>query len=125
MLFATCQAEAAGLPNEVARKIPPGFTLIAEAEGTLASPDRTFLFVALGRLGEASAHHGDAPASPRPLLLFISGPDGKLALAGRNDSVVFRRDEGGQCDPFLDGAEGLVVTGGSVTVQNGVACGAH
>ena len=44
---------------------------------------------------------------------------------GRNDRVVFRLDEGDQCDPFEDGYQGLVVAESRFTVQNGVACGQH
>jgi hypothetical protein len=46
-------------------------------------------------------------------------------LSARNDTVVLRVNEGGQCDPFEDGYDGLAVKGRYFTVRNGVACGAH
>ncbi|CAG9202720.1 hypothetical protein BVI434_180056 [Burkholderia vietnamiensis] len=39
--------------------------------------------------------------------------------------MVLRANDGGQCDPFEDGYDGLAVKGRYFTVQNGVACGAH
>jgi hypothetical protein len=59
-------------------------------------------------------------APRRPLLVFLQTDGQKFALAGRNDAVVHAVDEGGQCDPFLDGEEGIVVKGAFFTVQNAV-----
>lgn len=65
------------------------------------------------------------PAPRRPLLVFLQGAENTFRLVGRNDKVVFAADEGGQCDPFLDGEEGLAVKANYFTVQNSVACGQH
>lgn len=64
-------------------------------------------------------------APRRPLLVFIQNTDGSYRLAARNDVVVYAINEGGQCDPFMDGEDGLAIKGAYFTVQNGVACGQH
>ncbi len=74
------------------------------------------------------AHRHDDTAdtpSPRPFLIFEEGAKGAYKVAARNDTVVLRADEGGQCDPFDDGDNGIAVKGSYFTVQNDVACGAH
>lgn len=38
---------------------------------------------------------------------------------------MLKADEGGQCDPFLDGHAPIATKGRYFTVQNGVACGQH
>lgn len=63
--------------------------------------------------------------SLRPLLIFEEQASGQYRLSARNDAVVLRANEGGQCDPFEDGYDGLAVKGRYFTVQNAVACGAH
>ena len=65
----------------------------------------------------------DRTSPPRPLLVYrIAG--GRAALVARNDRVVLRRDEGGQCDPVEDGG-GIAIKGRFVTIESGVACGQH
>ena len=63
-------------------------------------------------------------APGRPPLRFRARSDGIYALTGRNDDVVMRHDQGGQCDPF-DPECGLVMKGDYIAVQNEVSCGAH
>ena len=84
-------------------------------------PKRTFRIVAAERVG-AGPRLGTAPA--RPLLIF-EWRDKGFVLVGRNDAVVLKADEGGQCDPFLDGGGTIAVKGRFFTVENGVACGQH
>ena len=68
--------------------------------------------------------HG-SPTPNRPLLVFIQEKAGRFLLESRNNEVVFAADAGGQCDPFMDGEDGLAVKGSFFTVQNAVACGEH
>ncbi len=69
--------------------------------------------------------HRDAQHAPvRPLMIFEL-KNGRNQLVGRNDQVVLRADEGGRCDPLLDGDGVIAVRGPYFSVQNGVACGEH
>jgi hypothetical protein len=45
-------------------------------------------------------------------------------LIARNDKVVLRRNEGGQCDPVED-VGALTIKGRFFTLEQGVACGQH
>jgi hypothetical protein len=61
-------------------------------------------------------------------MIFMQRADHHFMRLARNDSVVMRVNEGGQCDPFMDGgdgAEGIAVKGAYFTVQNAVSCGDH
>ena len=58
-------------------------------------------------------------------MLPVRLPSSDFQQTGRNDQVVMRADEGGQCDPFLDGGNTIAVKGPYFTVENGVACGQH
>lgn len=117
---------ARGAPTEAVRAaalIPAGYKVLASAHITAGHPTRRFVIVATGRRNENSrTRSGAAPA--RPLLIFEE-KSGRHVLQGRNDHVVFRRDEGGQCDPFLDGEPTIATKGRYFTVENGVACGQH
>ncbi|WP_293991155.1 hypothetical protein [Sphingomonas sp.] len=108
------------LPAAVSRELPAGYTVLAFAS---ARPDPRHLFyvVALAAHGETIPDNGRAP--DRPLLIFQQRSGGGYAVVGRNDGVVLRADQGGQCDPFEDGS--ITANGAYVTVENGVACGSH
>jgi hypothetical protein len=124
-LLLTATARAEGLPNTIARLLPPGYLVLEAVQGRLTGGPHDDYLVALGRPGDdPAALIGNGTASARPLLLFRARQDGAYVLAGRNDDVVMRHDQGGQCDPF-DPEGGLVMKGAYVTVQNQVACGAH
>lgn len=125
LLLLATTARADGLPDAIGHQLPPGYRVLAMAQGRLTGGTQDDYMVVLGRPGddpEAPIGGGTAPA--RPLLLFSARPSGGYALAGRNDTVVMRHDQGGQCDPF-DPDRGLVMRGAYVTVQNEVACGNH
>jgi len=129
-LLAALAASSAGpalaaVPPDVARQLPPDHGVLGSASMRFGTPARIVVVVALGRDGEGDWRGGDAPSPPRPLLIFARGRDGGVAPIGRNDTVVHRADEGGQCDPFLDGGGVIAVRGAFFTVQNGVACGRH
>ena len=109
-------------PPALARRLPAGFGPLAIAELRFGQPERRFVVVALGRSDERRG--ADRPAPARPLLIF-ERRGAEFTPAGRNDTVVLKADEGGQCDPFLDGDATIAVKGRYFTVQNGVACGEH
>ncbi|WP_342705808.1 hypothetical protein OHZ10_22230 [Burkholderia arboris] len=116
-------ARADDLPKSIATQLPPGYQpLLAKAGPALDNGRHSFLVV---------AHRADdtrEQPSPRPLLIYEEQADRTFRLAARNDQVVLRANEGGQCDPFDpdDAADnGLAVKGRYFTVQNFVACGQH
>jgi hypothetical protein len=120
-LFAACASlHAASLPAAVATLLPAGYEpMVFRAGPQIEGGKRSLLVVA--------HRHDDSADTPstRPLLIFEEQASGEYRLAARNDTVVMRADEGGQCDPFEDGYDGLAVKGSYFTVQNGVACGQH
>ncbi|MEG3126214.1 hypothetical protein U1738_20105 [Sphingomonas sp. GB1N7] len=90
---------------------------------TATRPTRNFQIIAIGRKDEGfRARSGSAVA--RPLLIFERQKT-RFALVGRNDNVLLKANEGGQCDPFLDDGGSISVKGRFFTVENGVACGQH
>ena len=117
-------ARADGLPDAIGRQLPAGYRVLEMAQGRLTGGTRDDYAVVLARPGDDPDGPLGAPATARPLLLFRASPDGGYRLIGRNDVVVLRHDEGGQCDPFNPG-QGLAMKGAYLTVQNEVACGAY
>ena len=118
-------ARADGIPDAIGRQLPSGYVALEVARGRLTGGQRDDYVVALARPDDdPDAPIGGNTAAARPLLLFLAKSGGGYVLAGRNDEVVMRHDQGGQCDPF-DPVRGLVMTGVYITVQNEVACGAH
>ncbi|WP_260922047.1 hypothetical protein [Novosphingobium sp. 9] len=110
-----------------AARVLPGYDILASREmAPKGAP--SFRLVAMGRKGEDSYRTRDEAAPARPLLIFEErgGHEARaLVLVARNDDVVMRADEGGQCDPFLDSDATISVAGRYFTVENGVACGQH
>ena len=99
--------------------------MLEAARGRLSGGKRDDYVVVLARPGDDPDSPVNGRTAPeRPLLLFRAHPDGTYVLTGRNDDMVMRHDQGGQCDPF-DPEHGLVLKGDYVTVQNEVSCGAH
>ena len=116
-------ARAGDLPPSVATQLPSGYRPLVIQEGPDLGNGRRSLLVVVHREADTRAQ-----PSPRPLLIFEEQPDRAYRLAARNDHVVLRANEGGQCDPFdpEDAADsGLAVKGRYFTVQNFVACGQH
>lgn len=118
-----CADEA--LPAAILNQLPPGHEILASARGRLDDDGLDDYLIALGAPGENEAVRQGRAAPPRPLLIFTQRPEGGFRLARRNDQVVMRADQGGQCDPFLDSDERLVINKHYFTVQNSVACGQH
>ncbi|ARV23662.1 hypothetical protein NY99_10125 [Xanthomonas phaseoli pv. phaseoli] len=81
--------------------------------------------VALRASAEQTLRGNGHAAPPRTLLVLLANADGGFVEAVRNTRVIFKADEGGQCDPFLDSDQGLVAKGAYFTVQNGLACGQY
>ncbi len=113
-------AEAAGLPAAVVAQLPAGYVPMVYHAGPRIEGGQQSLLVVAHRPDDSA----DQP-SPRPLFIFEEQAGGQYRLSARNDTVVLRANEGGQCDPFEDGYDGLAVKGRYFTVQNAVACGAH
>jgi hypothetical protein len=115
--------QAAELPPEIVRQLPSGYDVLASASADFAGASRTYI-VALNRHADGDE---PSPAPARPLLLFERQANGGFVQTGRNDTVVMRADEGGQCDPFApdDGGGGIAVKDKYFTIENGVACGQH
>ena len=101
---ASCKATPAGLSGQ----LPAGYDVIASTQLVAGQPGRIFQIIALGRHNEGDGRSRAAP--PRPLLIF-ERRGARFALAGRNDHVVMKADEGGQCDPFLDGNATIATKG--------------
>jgi len=118
-------AHSAVLPANIAKQLPVGYTVLTFKSGDFNNDKRTDYIVVVHKETEQKMVERKQPAPRRPLLAFIQNSNGAFNLVARNDHVVFAVDEGGQCDPFLDGEEGLAVKGAFFTVQNSVACGHH
>jgi hypothetical protein len=120
-LSSTAACEAAdALPNSIQAQIPAGYEVMQSAAGPELGNKRTSFLVVVHHTVDTMQN-----ASPRPLLIFESQDDGAFKLVARNDTVVLKADDGGQCDPFDEDDEGLAVKGEYFTVQNAVACGSH
>lgn len=118
-------AQAASLPKNIIGQIPAGYTVLSFKGGELNDDKLEDFLVAIHKTDEKTIAEKAGKAPRRPLLLFIQNAGGTYTLARRNDHVIFAVDEGGQCDPFEDGEEGLVIKNHYFTVQNSVACGNH
>lgn len=122
VLAATClvaalpaRAQAPALPADIVRQLPAGHEVMTAASSDFNGDGKVDHIVVV------QSRHGKR----RPLLAFIQVDANHYRLDARNDAVVYAADEGGQCDPFMDGEEGLVAKGAFFTVQNAVACGSH
>ena len=125
LLAAPAIASADSLPNSILKQIPHGYSVISFKSGKLNDDKLVDFLVALRNDDESSIRQKTGNAPNRPLLIFTQNADGRFILSKRNDHVIFKMDEGGQCDPFEDGEEGLAIKNHYFTVQNSVACGQH
>ncbi|MGJ7527304.1 hypothetical protein [Variovorax sp. GB1P17] len=107
------------LPASIVELIPAGYEELDHLAGHLSGTNRLDYLVVIHRAVDTMGQ-----PSPRPLLIFTQDPAGTFRLAARNDAVILRANDGGQCDPFTDSADdGLAIKGRYFTVQHGVACG--
>jgi hypothetical protein len=125
LLSVLAAAQAASLPKNIAGQIPAGYTVLSFKSGELNDDKLADFLVALRKADEKAIADKTGKAPRRPLLLFVQNADGTYTLTKRNDQVIFAADEGGQCDPFEDGEDGLAIKDHYFTIQNSVACGAH
>lgn len=127
LLIATvgCAASAAtSIPAGLRASLPAGYRTLASTTLRIDAA-RVFQIVALGLPNETRGRAQGKRSPARPLMIWQRSADGRsYRLIGRNDHVVLRADEGGQCDPFEDGMGGeIIVKARSFTVRNAVACG--
>ncbi len=123
LLVASGFSLAQSLPMNILKQIPGNYTVLAYEGGLLNADKLVDFIVVLHKPNEESRGNNVSP--PRPLLIFIHNTDNSFKLAKRNDHLVFKFDEGGQCDPFTDSDEGLAISKRYFTVQHSVACGQH
>ncbi len=123
LLAASGFSLAQSLPMNILKQIPGDYAVLAFGSGLL-NADKLLDFIVVPHKPKAE-FIGNKVSPLRPLLLFIQNTDNSYRLAKRNDHLVFRFDEGGQCDPFTDSGEGLVIYKHFFTVQHSVACGQH
>jgi len=123
LLFAApSSALAQPVPAGIVRQLPRGFTVLASARAPNVD-GHDFYFIALASNEEKTLEIGVDPAPARPLLIYEHHRDGRFSPVGRNDEVVMKIDQGGQCDPFDPGH--IATKGPFFTVENEVACGSH
>ena len=114
--------EPVPLPAAVRAKLPARHVArVATCSRTLDPPQPICIVIAA--LPNEGDRRSPREAPPRPLLIYRLAGDTAMLVA-RNDRIVLRRDEGGQCDPVEDGGA-IAVKGRFFTLENGVACGQH
>lgn len=115
------------VPATVMQQLPKNHHVLAFTSSDFNGDGLRDFVVVLGRDDEKKGLNPGAtePAPKRPLMVFVQGASEAFVLNARNDQAVYTADQGGQCDPFLDGSEKLAAKGEFFTVQNGVACGQH
>ncbi|MFS0771180.1 hypothetical protein [Sphingomonas sp. 1P08PE] len=127
ILFALAAQSAAAwepvaLPDAVSAALPSGHVARVATCTRALDPPRAICIVVAARPDEGN-RNSPREAPRRPLLVYrLNGAT--ATLIARNDKVVLRRDEGGQCDPVEDGGA-LTVKGRFFTLEQGVACGQH
>jgi len=126
LLLATAQPAAASepvaLPAAVQAKLPDRhIARVAKCSATLDPP--RLICIVIAALPNEGNWQSAGKAPPRPLLVY-SLHGGTATFVARNDRVVLRRDEGGQCDPIEDGGA-IAIKDRYFTLEGGVACGQH
>jgi hypothetical protein len=126
-IFSSSWAQSSVLPEGLIHKIPSGYEVLFSEKGDLNKDSFVDYLIVLRRPNEVdiAQNDKDGNAPKRPVLIYVGSVNGDYHLAARNDSVVYAVNEGGQCDPFLDGENGITISGGYFTIENGVNCGQH
>ena len=123
--LAATSAQAEALPKNILAQLPKGYEVMTSLAGELNHDKLTDYLVVAHKLNEEATYRKTGEGSPRPLYIFTQNSNQTFTLAKTNSAVVFAINQGGQCDPFEDGMEGLVIKNHYFTVQNSVACGQH
>ncbi|MGT0249094.1 hypothetical protein [Burkholderia pyrrocinia] len=112
--------DTSDLPDDIVAQLPAGYEALDAASGRLTDSPRNGYLVVAHRPGDSMR-----TPSPRPLLIFLQGKDGRYRLAARNDTVIMKADEGGMGDPYLDGVaeNALTIEPRAFTVEQGVFAG--
>jgi len=111
-------AETPKVPSALGRLLPAGYVPMVTARAR-PDPKHVFVFVVLAKKGEPAGLRVKYP-SARPLIVFQQTGSGFREVA-RNDRIILRSNEGGQCDPFEDGD--IKTKGRYMTVEHNTACG--
>jgi len=119
-LATTAGAETPKVPPAIKKLLPAGYVPLVAAQAR-PDPKHVFVFVVLAKKGEPAGLRVKYP-SARPLIVFQQTGSGYREVA-RNDRIILRSNEGGQCDPFEDGD--IKTKGRYMTVEHNVACGQH
>ncbi|MDI1297737.1 hypothetical protein [Methylotenera sp.] len=125
LLLTTSVAYAQALPKDILTQLPKSYEVMSSLGGELNDDNLTDYLVVTHIKNEEAIFKKTGVSSPRPLYIFIQNQNKTFSIAKKNDDVVFAIDQGGQCDPFEDGMDGLVIKNKFFTVQNSVACGEH
>ena len=124
-LFVTSSVYAESLPKDISLQLPKGYEVMTFLGGELNDDKLTDYLVVAHIKNEEAIYQKTQDVHLRPLFIFIQNKNESYSLTKRNDNVVFTIDSGGQCDPFMDGEDGLALKNHFFTVQNSVACGQH
>lgn len=111
-------------PASVVAALPAGHVVRASACSRSFDPVQLICVVVSVRREEDADSAPRDLSPPRPLLVYSVTPAG-ARLIDRNDHVVLRHADGGQCDPFAKDEGNIAVSGRAFTIENGVACGQH
>lgn len=113
------------LPKQIIDNLPHGYIPKTHASSDFNRDGKIDYIVVVYAKDEEEILSKKLEAPKRILLAFIQKTENKFSLVSHNDEVVYKADEGGQCDPFLFSADGLYAKGIFFTVQNVAACGSH
>lgn len=125
LLFTTPTSYGETLPKDILMQLPKGYEVMTFLGGELNEDKLTDYLVVAHKKNEDATFQKTGDTSPRPLYIFIQNQNKSFSLVKKNNDVVFAIDQGGQCDPFMDGKDGLALRNHYFTVQNSVACGQH
>ena len=124
--LSTCVSAQTDTPKDITTQIPDNYSILSIKNGYLNDDKLQDYLVALKRNDENLwEHQYETEAPNRPVLIFVQNKEGHFVLTKRNDHLILKINDGGQCDPFEGSEEGFVIKNHHFTVQNSVACGNH
>lgn len=125
LLLSSSNTFAVSLPKDILTQLPKDYEVMTFVGGELNDDKLTDYLVVAHKKNEEATFEKTREGSPRPLYIFIQNSNKTFSIAKKNNDVVFAIDQGGQCDPFMDGEDGLALKNHYFTIQNSVACGQH